>query len=485
MGEKLFLLLVVFSVALAALALNQNAINNQQGAPLKKLIDFTKVLKVENWNKAKKDESGGIYKFEFKTHLRALQEKRNDSEKKRLQLVQSRMDMMSELSGINTSVKDSSREFLLQLNKYQKGFSAKSTELTKLGWDLKQAYRSGDAEIRKAKIDLIRDEIVSLFGLIQDDPEQSLPRITPIINEITQLMIEGDAAVIEACPNNYKCLSEDISALQKIFKQYVSLVVDEPRRFIEKIVEKAKFLEYENIMLVNNCRATEELLWEGGQRLESEFTDMVERIVDVNDNSLMTLIDFHGEMYAEQALLYRNLEANRSRYYNAQIDFSNDVNPMIDELRETISKIGIKKFTDLHDENRAKRKEILQKFDKNEFDIKQYLTDAVYDRKEYIFQIADSANIDLEALLEERRLAEEEQRVRSAQTKMRWKQVKDRDEEMQKLRLENQQERNRNLMDQKRLDYDEAMMLQKLKQEEINRKMDRQRNKARDSGFYN
>ena len=94
-------------------------------------------------------------------------------------------------------------------------------------------------------------------------------------------------------------MEEDLECIKEVFIQQIEILVDNPQKNFDKIIELTKLLQFENRLITSNTEGTEDLFWEGSQRLEIEFKDLVEQLVQVTDENLLLLMDFHDEFEAE------------------------------------------------------------------------------------------------------------------------------------------------------------------------------------------
>ena len=487
--DKLFIVFLVFVLAIGFAVINQH--NNGYGwrSAISRIIDLGGLMRKEEPHGTIVKHEKDYYHFEYKRRLVRLMEKRRDIEMQRMKLVEDRRKILGQLFDIDQEVIVHANQINEVLKKDKKALLRKFPQLEDLCLAIKDVYQINDPNLREEMYNRIKEEIWVLFRSISENPEE-VDELILVIEEIEEIAREGMDAQIDGCADVSKCLDEDIECLKDVFLQQVDSIFKEPEINFDKIVELTKLLQFENKLISNNTEGTEDLFWEGTQRLEIEFKDLVEQLVKVTEENMLILMDFHDEFESEQRMLFENLTLNKERFFKYQKNIANQIKPFILGFKVEGNLQAAGSFINKYKNHSKKRVEHLKAYHYNHQKIETSLINSAQDREDFIYDIAGSAGIDLDALMAKRRAEEQEQRKKAAKSRMEWKDISNRNRSAyEAAQAENggynsSFDVNLTERDKARANKDE-LIRQRIRQDELKRRMQKAREKAKEASYNN
>ncbi|MBF0384606.1 MAG: hypothetical protein HQL27_01915 [Candidatus Omnitrophica bacterium] len=493
MTEKLFfLLLIVFLAAAVILYVNYSQ-ESFSVSNFGKFADFTGLAKEKLGFLLKGKKEKDYFNFSLRQELLTLSEKHQALLQNRHELTIQRANAVKELLSLCDQGKNDAKQHIDVLHQEEKNVLKAKSRFEELGKDMLSAFSLPDIASREKSYEEFEVKLQGIFHEVIDNPKEGLIGFTDILKDLREMIIAGEKGKVDGCPDIKECLNEYLEEIYKGWKKVGLDSVFASKKDINNLLELLTQREYESRLMLNNAEATGKSVEDIELRLDGEFKKMVEGFAGVTEKDITDYLAFFKEMVKEETVMLANLELNNKRFLDVYMSSQKKMREAVNRLKLN-SPGKFSAFSGSFEENSLKAKDSLKRFIEAQTQISSMITLGNKERQSLASKIAEKKGVDLDLLLEDTTLEQRMPQSPSEQSKRAWVDLKDKREsllESTESAIENtppSSDPNEQILQQnlKRVrDRREERLKQQTRQEDINNKMQREKDRVTDSGFYN
>jgi hypothetical protein len=394
MGDRFLFIMLIFFVITAAFVYDRYMIESKGVSPISQFIDFAGLTNINNWDGDVSDvvQMRRKYKVNVEDSFFKIETKHSDMEKQKEDLIESRRQILQQLTNINEDLKESALPYLRVLENEKKEVLANFPESKDFGQFLVDLYKTGTKDER---LDIYQQEKIRMLNRYHELFEEENPELEKLkilFKKVESIAIAHEPPEPYGCREVEQCLRKNALSIERelslLFRRYLM----RPKRNMKDLIDKIRILNYENNLLLSNFKATEDKMDMNYYRMENRFEEVIARVQNLSEQEVIDLVAYYDTLDQEQSYLIRNLLANLKRIQTTYPRTYKDMKHLLD-LCDYYSGEDLNDFIDEFQQIKGQTKDLVKKLKANEDQMLFLLDEQKYDYENLLDKIIKQVGV--------------------------------------------------------------------------------------------
>lgn len=401
MSDRMLIVLLIVFVMIGVFSYDQYVQSTGKISPVAQFLDYAKLRKFEDWRKSKTTtQKREVYHYQVESNLNRLNVKFTEIKESRENYLLQRREILDKLEKFLIDYREEGKKFAEVIGVERSHILENYPNLNQLKLKIAALANISDPIARGREFLNIKSGFMQQLKAVVSDPQEDIPRISAIFDLIEQIISAEPAQLIKYCKGSVEsCLTEDAKLIEDELNYMVKRIVEWPERDFKRIDELMYELIHEYRIMSMNEQATESNLSDTDKKIQSNFKQLVEDLIQIDEEHVLKISKLYGELRAEQEEFLLNLYLNRRRLYEKHRDAINEFRGIVDDLAEN-PQMDFEKFLAYHKQALNQLQEMLRDFDANEKKINLLYENRRISTEGFILNLADLVGVDKEIIKE-------------------------------------------------------------------------------------
>ncbi|VAX37040.1 hypothetical protein MNBD_UNCLBAC01-1565 [hydrothermal vent metagenome] len=404
MGEKTILILLVLFSGLGVLTYSRYLENRQEISPAGKLVDFAGLSQIKDPLGPQQHTSQKTVSFKLENSLDLLKEKYTQIEAQRTKLVGNREILIEQILSMNGQLEGEAAKYLKILENERQRVFTEISFLNQFRNDIAALENETDPEVQQQQYEVIKGQLFDVLGSIVPNPNETLPEVVGILEDIDQVFEDGIGGDLGACEIISECLVPKLDDLEEKLIDFVN----QPNEDIDRLLDVAKKLDGEYKDRILNFIEEADTLQEDVESTESAFKQMIEQLVKGTQDDLKDLIYLYQGLEADHQMLADYMEAEHEQWQQQHKDSVRNMDEKMKKIRN-VYKVDFKRLKEKYRDVDRQRKEMMRQVRSKEDNLRRLTDQRFAESRRFVERISTTINVDIKRLVRDQQYARDKQ----------------------------------------------------------------------------